>query len=346
MQAPPEPRRATAALPKAALQHLWHRQGVWAWLLRPWSWLYGALAFVRQALYRWGWLKAQHPGVPVIVVGNVIAGGAGKTPVVMAVVRHLQAQGWQPGVISRGYGRNTQDCRNVLPDSTPAEVGDEPALIARYCQVPVAVAAQRIDAARHLLTQHPGTNVLISDDGLQHWALARDVEICVFNHQGIGNGWLLPAGPLREPWPRPVDLVVYAGSSPPSGPAPAFALQRELAPWAIRADGSKIALDQLQGQPVVAVAAIAHPTHFFTMLEAAGLPLVATVALPDHFSFQDWVYPIPATHLLICTEKDAAKLWPLYPNALAIPLHVQIAPEFFAALDSLLAQTLSSPSLS
>lgn len=331
-----------ATVPEAALQRLWHRRSLWAWLLWPLSWLYGLLAFARRALYRWGWLKTQHPGVPVIVVGNVIAGGAGKTPVVMAVVRHLQAQGWQPGVISRGYGRSTQDCRIVLPHSTPAEVGDEPALIARACSVPVAVAARRIDAARHLLTQHPRTNILIADDGLQHWALARDIEICVFNHEGIGNGWLLPAGPLREPWPRPVDLVVYAGASLPVGPAPAFALQRGLAAWAIRADGSTIPFTQLQGQPVVAVAAIAHPAHFFAMLQAAGLSLAATVALPDHFSFADWTYPLPAGHLLICTEKDAAKLWPLYPDALAIPLQVEIAPEFFTALDALLAQTLSS----
>jgi len=327
---------------EAALRHLWRHRSLGAKMLWPLSLLYGWLARVRQTFYRWGWLPMQHPGVPVVVVGNVIAGGAGKTPVAMAVVRHLQAQGWHPGIVSRGYGRRSHDCRSVQPDSRPEDVGDEPLLLAQVCNVPVAVAPQRIEAARHLLAQHPHINIMVCDDGLQHWALARDIEICVFNEEGIGNGWLLPAGPLREPWPRTVDLVVHAGRPPPASSAPTFALKRQLAPWAIRADGTQLPLAALQGQSLVAVAAIARPEHFFAMLVAQGIVLDSTVALPDHFSFDGWQCPIQPGQTLLCTEKDAAKLWHLYPEALAVPLQVEIASGFFTALDASLARTLSS----
>ncbi len=343
MAAAPQPGPRPTAPPQALLLRAWRRRGALAWALWPLSLLYGLLVALRRALYRTGLRRAEHPGVPVIVVGNVIAGGAGKTPVVMAVVRHLQAQGWQPGVVSRGYGRSTRDCRLVRADSLPSEVGDEPALIARRCGVPVAVAPRRIDAARALLAQHPGTDVLVCDDGLQHWALARDVAICVFNDGGVGNGFLLPAGPLREPWPSAVDLVVHAGPAP-RGSAPAFALRRRLADDAVRTDGQRVPLASLRGEPLRAVAAIARPEDFFAMLRAQGLTLADTLALPDHFDFDSWELPPGKPLRLICTEKDAAKLWRRHPDALAVPLQVEIDAGFFAALDALLQRTLSSPS--
>ena len=294
---------------------------------------------LRRALYTSGIFKSTHPGVPVIVVGNVIAGGAGKTPVVMAVVQHLQAQGWRPGVVSRGYGRSTRDNRIVLPDSPPQLVGDEPALIARSCQVPVAVAAKRSEAAQLLLSKYPNTNVILCDDGLQHWALQRDIEICVFNEHGIGNGFLLPAGPLREAWPRPVDIVLYAGQ-PPEGKAgqsaPRFAVQRQLANFAVRADGSRVPLASLRGTPLCALAAIARPEDFFTQLQAQGLVLAETQALPDHFDFDSWQCTHLKGYTLICTEKDAVKLWPQHPDVLAVPLQLQLETGFFATLDALL----------
>ena len=338
---PPSPPPSGAA-PEALLQRTWRQRSVLAWVLWPISLVYGLLVALRRALYRWGWLTSAHPGLPVIVVGNVIAGGAGKTPVVMAVVRHLQAQGWHPGVVSRGYGRSTHDCRAVLPDSLASEVGDEPALIARACAVPVVVAAQRTEAARLLRAHYPDTNVIVCDDGLQHWALARDIEICVFNRQGIGNGFLLPAGPLREPWPRAVDMVLHDGAAPPGSNAPSFALQRQLADCAVRADGSLVPLASLRTTPLQAVAAIARPQDFFAMLQAQGLTLAETIALPDHFDFDSWQRPIDKGYSLICTEKDATKLWRHHPDALAVPLRVQLASGFFAALDAQLQRTLSS----
>lgn len=323
------------------LRQAWLRRGPLAIALWPLSQPYRALTALRRAFYRRGLLRSERLPVPVIVVGNVIAGGAGKTPVTLAVVRHLQAAGWHPGVVSRGYGRSTTDCREVLPVSTAAEVGDEPALIARAGAVPVFVARRRAEAGRALLAAHPATDILVCDDGLQHLALARDVEICVFNDEGTGNGWLLPAGPLREPWPRAVDLVLHAGP-PPGGPAPQFALARTLAPHALDAAGRRVPLAQLRGEPLHALAAIARPQDFFAMLRAQGLAPATEEALPDHYDFHSWKRSPNKRARLVCTEKDAVKLWPAHPDALAVPLALEIAPAFYAALDRRLA-SLSSP---
>jgi tetraacyldisaccharide 4'-kinase len=343
-QPPSSPTTApdTATPAAAGLVNAWQRRGPAAWALWPLSLLYGALVRLRRALYRAGALHSEHPGRPTIVVGNVVAGGAGKTPVVMALVEHLKARGLRPGVVSRGYGRSTADCREVLPHSPAGKVGDEPALIARTCGVPVFVDRRRATAARALRARYPATDVIVCDDGLQHLALQRDLEVCVFNDQGVGNGFLLPAGPLREPWPRAVDWVLHPGTAPPpTGPAQAFALQRGLADHAVRADGSKVPLHTLRGQPVHALAAIARPGDFFAMLQARGLTLARTSALPDHHDFAHWNDTGPAMPLL-CTAKDAVKLWLLRPDALAVPLEVRVDPAFFAALDARLA----APSLS
>lgn len=313
----------------------WQRRGPLAWALWPLSLLMRALVRLRQGLYLSGFLRRHALPVPVIVVGNVVAGGAGKTPVVMALVRHLQARGLHPGVISRGYGRRTRDCREVGDDSPVGDVGDEPALIRRRTGVPVFVAARRIEAARALLQDHPQTNVLVSDDGLQHYALARDIEICVFDDRGVGNGFLLPAGPLREPWPRYVDLVLHTGSRPAFT---GYTSLRALARQAVRADGSRVDLTALanDGRPLLAVAGTARPQAFFDMLQALGLPLSLTVARPDHDDYAGWQRPRDRDYTLLCTEKDALKLWAHHPDALAVPLEFAPEPGFFGALDRLL----------
>lgn len=325
------------------LLQAWRQRGMLAWLLWPLSLLVGLLVRLRQGLYLSGFLARQRVPVPVIVVGNVVAGGAGKTPVVMALARHLQARGRHPGVISRGHGRHTRDCREVHADSPARDVGDEPALVKRSTQVPVVVATRRIDAARALLALHPQTDVLLCDDGLQHYALARDIEVCVFDDRGAGNGFLLPAGPLREPWPRPVDLVLHTGARPAFT---GFASRRALARHAVRADGSQVALAALaqrSDQPLLALAAIAQPEAFFAMLRADGLPLARTLALPDHYDFDGWSRPTDQDYTLICTEKDAVKLWRRYPDALAVPLEFTPEPAFLAALDALLDMTPATP---
>ena len=317
-----------------SLQQAWAGRGPLARLLWPLSLLFGALAAIRRVLYHLGILRAERAGVPVIVVGNVITGGSGKTPVVMAVVRHLQSRGIRVGVVSRGYGRATDDCREVQGDSDPRAVGDEPALIRRSTGAPVFVARRRAQAAHALLARHPDTRCIVSDDGLQHLALARDVEICVFDDRGTGNGWLLPAGPLREPWPRHCDLVLHTGARPAFE---GFTARRTLAGHALRRDGRSIPLAELAGSPLVAVAAIAKPDAFFQMLRECGLAPRQCIALPDHDDFSGWRPPPGADHLLLCTEKDALKLWRHAPDALAVPLLFEPEPAFFHALDAKLS---------
>lgn len=310
-----------------------------AWLLLPISGVFGLLAACNRAAYRWGWKSTYRAGVPVIVVGNVVAGGAGKTPVVLALVNHLRDRNLRAGVISRGYGRRNTDTLEVRPDSAPRDVGDEPALIRRLTSLPVFVADTRAAAAQALLAAYPQTQVIVSDDGLQHLALERDIEICVFDDRGIGNGWLLPAGPLREHWPRPCDLILHSGARPAFG---GYRSRRALASHALRSDGSKVPLDSLIGKPLTALAAIANPQAFFDMLRAQGLSLTRTLALPDHGDFDGWRFPGTTGDLLICTEKDAVKLWAHAPDALAVPLVFEPEPAFFAAFDRVLDAKLSS----
>jgi tetraacyldisaccharide 4'-kinase len=322
----------------SALQRAWLRRGPLASLLLPLSLAFGALAAARRLAYRTGLLRSEAVAVPVVVVGNVVAGGTGKTPIVIALVRHLQARGLQPGVISRGHGRRGRDCREVHPDTDPAETGDEPLLIARGTRAPVFVAPSRVQAARALLAAHPGCRVIVSDDGLQHARLRRDVEICVFDDRGPGNGWLLPAGPLREPWPRPVDLVIRTAASGVGG----FEVQRQLAPLARRGDGTELPLAALAGRPLTALAGIGRPEAFFAMLRARGLQLDRCVALPDHAALD--TLPAGLEHReLVCTEKDAVKLWRLRPDAWAVPLLVELEPAFWPAFDRLLDAKLSFP---
>lgn len=316
------------------LPRIWQQRGLPARLLLPISWLYGALVWLRWTAYRRGWMASGHPGAYVIVVGNVVAGGAGKTPTTIALVEHLTRRGFRVGVVSRGHGRSTCETRPVQERDTAAQVGDEPLLIHRHTRVPVWVGASRLQAAHRLLQAHPDVQVIVCDDGLQHLALQRDLEICLMDDRGTGNGWLLPAGPLREPWPRHVDLLLHThGQTDGHG----FLAHRQLAPRAVNALGQSCALQTLCGQPVDAVAGLARPQAFFDMLRAHGLRLADTHALPDHHDFSDW-QPTPPTRALLCTEKDAVKLWAHQPEAWAVPLQMVPEPSFWQAVDDRLAR--------
>jgi tetraacyldisaccharide 4'-kinase len=339
-----------------ALQQAWLRRGPLACLLWPLSLVYGRVIALRRSLYRRGLLKSDSAPVPVLVVGNLVAGGAGKTPLVMALVRHLQASGRQPGVVSRGYGRQSEVCLEVLPHMPAALCGDEPLLIRQSTGAPVFVARRRIDALRALLAAHPQTDLVICDDGLQHYALRRDLNMAVFDDRGIGNGWLLPAGPLREAWPQPlrhrpepgpqavapVDLLLHTGQQAAFA---GFQSSRALANEAIAADGTRVPLASLRGEPLLAVAAIANPEAFFAMLRQRGLTLAATLALPDHDRFDGEPFWDQRQRLL-CTEKDAVKLFARYPDAglqlLAVPLVFLPEAGFLQALDEALGPLLSS----
>ena len=331
---------------KKILQKAWRTRGWLACLLWPVAQLHYLLVRLRRTLYRRGILASERFGVSVIVVGNVVAGGAGKTPLVMALVRHLQAQGLQAGVVSRGYGRSGQGSVEVRLDTPVNESGDEPALIRRSTGAPVFVANRRTEALRGLLAAYPATAVVVCDDGLQHYALQRDIEIAVFDDRGVGNGWLLPAGPLREAWPerlrQGVDLVLHTGQKPAFE---GFVSRRHLADHAVAADGSLVALTALRHQPLAALAGIASPEVFFDMLRARGLKLEKTLALPDHHQFVTEDLSAFTSLTVLCTEKDAVKLFALPGQSglklLAVPLEFSPEPAFFKALDTLLEPLLS-----
>lgn len=325
---------------RGALQRAWLRRGPLACLLLPLSLLFGALAGLRRSLYRIGLLRALRSTVPVIVVGNVVAGGAGKTPVVIALVSHLRDRGLHVGVVSRGHGREPGDVREARPSDDPSLTGDEPVLVARSTGAPVFVGADRPQAIAALLAAHPATQVIVSDDGLQHLAMARDIEVVVFDGRGAGNGWLLPAGPLREPWPRRADLVLRTRDTPG---IEGHEVRRGLASTARRGDGATRALESFQGQPCDALAGIAEPGRFFEALQAAGIELRHRWSLPDHHGFAapgPWTAHTDAP--LLCTEKDAVKLWRAFPQAWAVPLEIEIASAFWQQLDRLLDAKLSS----
>jgi tetraacyldisaccharide 4'-kinase len=325
-----------------AVVRSWSNTGPLAWLLLPVAALYGALGAVRRAVYRWKWIPSRSVEACVIVVGNVVAGGAGKTPTVISLVRHLRDQGHRVGVVSRGFGRRNQDCQAVDAASSVQDVGDEPLLIQSVTGVPVFVGRDRWQAARALLARHAEVEIIVCDDGLQHYGLRRDLEICVFDDRGCGNGWLLPAGPLREPWPR--RGVEAAGQSEKrllvlktSGAASAgqYSARRRLSRLAKDCHGATVPLTELNApgrRPVLALAGIARPEAFFTMLGESGVVLTKRQALPDHYDFRPADAAPWSAYQLICTEKDAAKLWPVVPHALAVALEQTMEPAFFSAV--------------
>ena len=280
--------------------------------------LYAGVLALRRAGYAIGLVRVQRVGVPVIVIGNLYAGGTGKTPLTIELVKALQTRGWRPGVVSRGYGTSTRIARLVRAEATAEDSGDEPLLIARAGGVPVAVGRRRVDAAKCLLRAHPDCDLIVADDGLQHWQLGRDLEIALQDERGLGNGWLLPAGPLREPARRlaRVDALVLrdAGRSPPADGPPCFTLRTRLADTLRRLDDPAHTMplaDLVERQAaraltITAAAGIAVPDRFFALLRTAGLSF-DPLPLPDHHDFRDGALTGLRTHLVLITEKDAVK---------------------------------------
>ncbi|MCU6498837.1 tetraacyldisaccharide 4'-kinase [Rugamonas sp. A1-17] len=306
---------------ETTLTRNWLRRGPLACALWPVSLLFRALSGLRAALFRAGVLKSSRLPVPVVVVGNIYIGGTGKTPLTIWLVQALQAAGMTPGVISRGHGSDGGGAREVSAVSTPAQVGDEPLLIKQRTGCPVMVGRDRADTGRALLAAHPEVNILLTDDGLQHYALRRDVEIILFDGRGAGNGWLLPAGPLREPVSRRRDFTVIntpvltgelARSVGAAGAAPiqmtlAGAHAEQLRDRSQRRTFAELA-EASNGAAlrVAAAAGIGNPARFFGMLKAAGLR-ITELPLPDHHDFQDRPFDALDADLILMTEKDAVK---------------------------------------
>ena len=295
-------------------QRSWATRGLLACSLLPLAALFGIASALHRWLYRSGLLRVERLTVRVIVVGNLIAGGAGKTPTVLALVRALQSRGHSPAVVSRGYGGTAGEPMEVEATTSARVSGDEPLLMRRRAGVPVFVGRDRVAAVRALLRAYPRTDVVVADDGLQHHRLARDVQVLVFDERGVGNGWLLPAGPLREALPPavPARSVVLYNADAPTTPLKGWIAQRRLAGiFALDAWWSGVppptdSLRELQGRPLIAAAGMARPDRFFAMLRAADLTF-DELPLPDHFDYAALPWPRDATDVIV-TEKDAVKL--------------------------------------
>lgn len=310
------------------LERCWYGGSPIALLFLPLSWLFFVASRLRRRLYRHGWLKATRLPVPVVVVGNITVGGSGKTPFVIWLVDALSKAGYRPGVVSRGYGGQGKGVMPVRPDSNPATVGDEPVLIARRCGCPVWVGRRRPEVAQALLAYHPEVDVIISDDGLQHYALARDLEVVIVEaERGLGNARLLPAGPLREPVSRlqEVDAVVVNGPGELPGPVvavPAFEMQLQgRVFWSLENPGEERDAVHFLGKPAAAMAGIGNPGRFFAHLASLGLQ-VEPHPYPDHHRYVP--EDLPAGTVLM-TEKDAVKCggWaPMGCWALRIDAHL------------------------
>jgi tetraacyldisaccharide 4'-kinase len=399
---------------EAWLQEAWRHRGPWACLLWPLAqvlwWTHLAVEWLtprptgmaRGDFSRTPTLTNALP-VPLVVVGNVFVGGVGKTPIVIALIRHLQAKGIRVGVVARGHGSKGRGIHVLDSSSLVSECGDEPILIHRLTQVPLAVGVDRIQAALELLRLFPQTQVILSDDGLQRLRGWADLVLCVFDERGLGNGWTLPAGPLREPWPRkkgPKEqtwVLVSTSSQPRTKSSPesspesspwrasphpehsltlgrTFNAKRRLSPVARNAIGETLELKRL-GQPqgdslgpslarghhtrheteeprpwVVALAGIGKPHAFFDMLGDMGVTLSSRLVASDHASASELMALVSAQSsrgdtpvVVLCTEKDATKLWPVFPNAWSVALEITLEPLFLKEFDLALEPKLSSP---
>ncbi len=324
----------------------WQSIGLAHLVLVPLSWLFGALVVVRRTLYQYGILKSYHLPVPVIVVGNISVGGTGKTPLVIYLVEQLKQLGYTPGVISRGYGGNS--IGEVLATSDPIAFGDEPVLIAKRTDCPVWVNANREEAGRALLQAHSACNVIISDDGLQHYRLKRDIEIVVINSKhSFGNLQLLPAGPMREKVSRlaAVDGIVDMGRvglkaiMPEEALPPVFAMSLHMQGIFSLDEKTKTSLTALKQQYVVAMAGIGHPERFFNFVKGLGLNCEYR-AFNDHHAFTQQDFAELQEKTLLMTEKDAVKCRQLtLNNAWYLPVEVQIDAQLMLLILSKLAKS-------
>jgi tetraacyldisaccharide 4'-kinase len=297
------------------LHNVWYGDGRFGWLLLPLSWIYALVLGVRKLLYDRGILRSHGTAVPVVVVGNITAGGTGKTPTVLWLVGELRSRGFRPGIVSRGYGgTHSGSSMRVEPDSNADVVGDEPVLLAQRSGCPVVVDPDRVRAAGMLIED--GVDVIVADDGLQHYRLARDYEICVIDGaRGLGNGRLLPAGPLREGVHRLEDVEqVLVNGALKSGERQLTTAEQNAISFSLVADevarlnGSLTRpIERFAGTTVHGVAAIGNPQRFFDLLRAQGIQVIEH-RFPDHAAIAARDLEFGDDFDVFMTEKDAVKL--------------------------------------
>lgn len=294
----------------SGIEKIWYQGGPGMIALLPAAWLFRGVVAFRRWLYRRGFLKINHFPVPLIVVGNITIGGTGKTPFVIWLVRHLRGAGYRPGIVSRGYrGKATAWPQMVTAESDPSRVGDEAVLLAQRCRCPVAVAPDRSAAVRMLL-ENGDCDIIISDDGMQHYAMGRDIEIVVVDgERRFGNGQLLPAGPLREPVDRlrEVNLVIVNGGEVRSEESSLTVMGSYL--YNLAEPSRRTEISRFGGQSVHAVAGIGHPERFFDLLRDNGIDVISH-PFGDHHAFNADELVFGDDKAVLMTEKDAVKCAP------------------------------------
>jgi len=316
---------------------IWQKKGILAWLLLPIGLLYWFVSFVRRACYHFGIFPTYHAPIPVIIIGNISVGGTGKTPLVIALTEDLQARGYKIGIVSRGYKSRANHYPYIVTKRSPAHaVGDEALLLSRRTKVPVVIDPIRPRAIQKLLaTFH--CDVIISDDGLQHYAMDRDIEIVVIDaKKRLGNGWCLPAGPLREGKRRlkDVDIIVANGVAKSNEvlmrlkPGEAYQLS----------DPAKTSpLNHFAGQSINAIAGIGDPTRFFDMLKSFNINLREIKSLPDHHYYRGEEFNLNNEDPIFITEKDAVKCQDFSrKNIWVVPVQAMLPNSFYEAIERLL----------
>ena len=327
------------------LEQQWQRRLGWHLLLLPLSVLFVALVTARRALYRIGVLRSERLPVPVIVIGNITVGGAGKTPLVLWLSESLRLAGYHPGIVSRGHGGRAIVPTRVESNGDAKELGDEPVLLAQRSGAPVWIGRDRVAVARALLSAHPECDVLVSDDGLQQYRLQRDIEIAVVDgDRQFGNGWTLPAGPLREPASRlrSVDVVIVNTLARSALAVWPEAHRLRVDPMTMRLTGRvfyrlhspdlRATAADLQGKRLHAIAGIGHPERFFSHLRALGLTFEQH-PFPDHYAYKAEDLQFEPGNVILMTEKDAVKCshFPI-AEGWVLPVAAQPEPAFAALL--------------
>jgi len=326
-----------------SLNRIWYGGAPVTLLLHALSVCYVALMRLRRRLYQAGLKRVDDLPVPVLVIGNITVGGTGKTPLTAWIATELTRRGWRPGIVSRGYGGSERDTVQLPLDADPEQYGDEPVWLMRASHCPVAIGRRRGDAARLLLAR-AACDVILCDDGLQHWSLARDLEILVVDgERRFGNGLLVPAGPLREPVERAsrVDFVVVNGNVQEPDELSMIVAPAKLV--AINDLTHARPLDVFAGQEVHAVAGIGNPERFFRMLEGLGW-IVHRHAFPDHHHFRKTDFDFDQALPIVMTEKDAVKCARLgLPDAYMVPIEVTLPESFADQLHKRLRQVQDLP---
>ncbi|MBT8118403.1 MAG: tetraacyldisaccharide 4'-kinase [Gammaproteobacteria bacterium] len=317
-----------------SLEHYWYQANYFIWLLIPISWLFCAVSVVRRKLYQLNLIKSYSSQLPVVVIGNIVAGGSGKTPLLIALCELIKDMGYRPGVVSRGYGGDYSGLRQVTDDDPAELVGDEPLMVQQRTKVPVVVSVDRAAAVTYLQS-NDACDIVLSDDGLQHYRMRRDLEIAVVDaRRRFGNGYCLPAGPLREPLSRlqTVDLVAYNTVNSEAEEACSYTLQ--ITQLYHLGTGESSSLSSLSRKAVHAVAGIGDPGRFFTALRKNELAVIEH-AFSDHHRYTQDDFSGWHDECIIMTEKDAVKCRALsLPDAWVIRVDAELAETLESQLNS------------